>query len=138
MKLSEILCQKVQLFSFICTKVTNQIVLCCFNLFLPVYTCTVLPPRRSICYTCRLWIRGPRRPTWSTGWTPTATLAVTGTTDTRSDGGDDRGYHKSPLSLQTPNADCTRVQRCANIHSNIIICFNLTNLILLTGHRNRA
>lgn len=42
--------------------------------------CVSLP--RSTCFTCRLWIRGPRRPTWSTGSTLTAPLAVTGTTDT--------------------------------------------------------
>lgn len=40
---------------------------------------------RSTCSTCRLWTRGPRRPTWRTGSTPTATLAVTGTTATQSD-----------------------------------------------------
>lgn len=66
---------------------------------------------RSICSTCRLWIRGPRRPTLRTGSTPTATLAVTGTMDTPSDDGDDTGHHKSPLSLQ---------KVCVHIHSNTI------------------
>lgn len=59
-----------------------------FSLLFVSYTSTSLkrsPLCRSICCTCRPWIRGLRRPTWSTGWTPTARPAVTGTTDTPSD-----------------------------------------------------
>lgn len=105
-------------FGFICTNIGSEphlylsaflscffhIILICLRLLLG----HIISPPRSICSTCRLWIGGPRRPTWSTGSTPTATLAVTGTTDTPTDDGEDRGHHKPPLPLQTTNATpCT-------------------------------
>lgn len=99
--------------SFVQMQAANSIYiyqLSCLAILICLYLLLVhvISPPRSICSTCRLWIRGPRRPTWSTGSTPTATLAVTGTTDTPTDDGEDRGHHKPPLPLQTTNATpCT-------------------------------
>lgn len=70
---------------------------------------------RSTCSTCRLWTRGPRRPTWSIGLTPTATLAVTGTTDTLSD-------DVSPLLLSTLTVRAwTFLNVCLSSHTFLLL-----------------